>query len=308
MSRAFPFPVEPMLATLVNEPFHRKGWIFEEKYDGYRILARKQGRKVALASRNGLDKSLQFAEVAQGVAILDARSVVLDGEVVGLDAHLVSRFQLIGGGKPLVYAVFDCLYLNGRDLRSLPLSERRETLVKLVGNSDRLFPSRRLALNGLGAYRTAQRRRYEGVVAKDLSSPYVSGRSQRWLKVKVRREEEFVIGGYTQPEGSRSGFGALLLGAYEGSALRFVGKVGAGFTEQDLARLSRLFAKRARSRPPFDPPPRQPGVTWLQPKFVAQIAFQEWTNDSKLRQPVFLGLRDDKNPSESRMPGGQDGR
>jgi bifunctional non-homologous end joining protein LigD len=291
-----------MLATLVDEPFHREGWIFEEKYDGYRILACKHGRAVDLRSRNANDKTRQFAEIAEGVGILPARDVILDGEVVGFDEHLISRFQLIGGTKPLVYAVFDCLYLNGRDLRDLPLSERRAELEALIGNTDRLLPSRRLAKNGLGAYRTARRRGYEGVVAKDLASRYVSGRSRQWLKVKVRREEEFVIGGYTAPEGARSGFGALLLGAYQADALRYVGKVGAGFTNSELKRLAQLFSKQQRADPAFVPPPRQAGVTWMKPRFVAQVEFQEWTDDQKLRQPVFLGLRDDKAPSECRLP------
>jgi DNA ligase D-like protein (predicted ligase) len=290
-----------MLATLVDEPFHRPGWIFEEKYDGYRILACKRGRRVELMSRNALDKTARFAEVAEGVAILPARSAVLDGEVVGFDERLVSRFQLIGE-KPLVYAVFDCLYLDGRDLRALPLSERRARLESLIGNTDRLLPSRRLAHNGLGAYRAAKRAGYEGIVAKDLASPYVSGRSRKWLKVKVRRAEEFVVGGYTLPAGSRTGFGALLLGAYEGRNLRFVGKVGSGFSGPDLARLSRLLARARRRASPFVPSPRPDGATWIEPRWVAQIEFQEWTHDRKLRQPVFLGLRDDKKPADCVLP------
>jgi bifunctional non-homologous end joining protein LigD len=297
-----PFPVKPMLATLVPEPFHRAGWIFEEKYDGYRILACKRGREVTLQSRNGVDKTSHFSEIAEAVAALPARTVVLDGEVVGFDERLVSRFQLIGSGRPLVYAVFDCLYRDGRDLRGLPLAERRAELEALIGNTDRLLPSRRIAHNGLGAYRTARKHGYEGIVAKDLSSPYVSGRSMSWLKVKVRREEEFVVAGYTQPAGARAGFGALLLGAYDGRDLRFVGKVGSGFTGTELGRLSRLLARQKRVRPAFASPPRQSGATWIKPKYVAQIEFQEWTNDGKLRQPVYLGLRDDKEPSECRFP------
>lgn len=302
MKDPVPFPIAPMLATLVAEPFDRAGWIYEEKYDGYRILASKQGRLVDLRSRNSKDKTGQFGEIAEAVAILPVLSAVLDGEVVGFDDHLVSRFQLIGSTRPLVYAVFDCLYLNGRDLRRSPLSERRAELESVIGNTDRLIVSRRLAHNGLGAYRTARKRGYEGVVAKDLASAYQSGRSTQWLKVKVRREEEFVVGGFTLPEGARSGFGALLLGAYEGKALRFVGKVGAGFTNSELRRLSLLFSKQKRAESAFVPPPRQSGTTWLEPKYVAQVEFQEWTDDRKLRQPVFLGLRDDKTPAECRLP------
>lgn len=303
MKDRIPFPVVPMLATLVAEPFQRKGWVFEEKYDGYRILACKEGPRVTLMSRNGNDKTARFAAIAEGVAALPARVTVLDGEVVAFDDKLISRFQMLGeAGRPLVYAVFDCLYLNGRDLRSLPLSDRRSVLETLIGNTDRLLPSRRLAHDGLGAYRTARKFGYEGVVAKDLASPYVSGRSTRWLKVKVRREEEFVIGGYTTPAGSRTGFGALLLGAYEGRNLRFVGKVGSGFSHAQLAQIERRLSRARRGAAPFANAPREPGATWVSPRLVAQIAFQEWTGDRKLRQPVFLGLRDDKKPAECRLP------
>ena len=292
-----------MLATLVDVPFHREGWIFEEKYDGYRIIACKRNRQVTLWSRNGNDKTRQFAEIAEAVARLSARNAVLDGEVVGFDERLISRFQLLQrGGTPLVYAVFDCLGLEQRDLRKRPLADRRSALEALIGNNDRLFPSRQLARNGLAAYRSAVKRGYEGVVGKDLDSVYTSGRSQKWLKVKVRREEEFVIGGYTLPSGARSGFGALLLGAYQGKKLRYVGKVGAGFSAEQLRTLPKLFARARRETPAFDPAPREPGATWLQPRHVAQVAFQEWTADGRLRQPVFLGLRDDKSPEEVRFP------
>jgi bifunctional non-homologous end joining protein LigD len=292
-----------MLATLVDVPFHREGWTFEEKYDGYRVIACKRGSQVGLWSRNGNDKTQQFAEIAEAVARLPARNAVLDGEVVGFDERLISRFQLLQrGGTPLVYAVFDCLGLEGRDLRKRPLAERRAALEALIGNNDRLFPSRQLARNGLAAYRTAVKRGYEGVVGKDLASVYTSGRSKAWLKVKVRREEEFVIGGYTLPSGARTGFGALLLGAYQGRKLRYVGKVGAGFSSEQLQKLPKLFGETRRDKPAFDPPPREKGATWLEPRYVGQIAFQEWTADGKLRQPVFLGLRDDKSPEEVRFP------
>ncbi len=292
-----------MLATLVGDPFHREGWAYEEKYDGYRIIACKRNRDVTLWSRNGNDKSAQFADVAEAMATIPARRAVLDGEVVGFDERLISRFQLLQqGATPLVYAVFDCLAVDGRDLRRRPLSERRAALEELVGNNDRLFPSRQLARNGLGAYRTAVKRGYEGIVGKDLASPYISGRSTLWLKVKVRKEEEFVVGGYTLPAGARSGFGALLLGAYQGTKLRYVGKVGAGFSAEQLRSLPQLFHRSRREDPPFQPPPREKGATWLEPRHVAQVAFQEWTADGKLRQPVFLGLRDDKAPTECRFP------
>jgi bifunctional non-homologous end joining protein LigD len=295
-----------MLATLVAEPFHRPGWVYEEKYDGYRILAYKEGAQVTLLSRNGNDRSATFASVAASLAKLPDRLILLDGEVVAFDAKGVSRFQLLQRGDVAnAFAVFDILYRDGRDLRGEPLSGRRRELEDAIGKESKgLFLSKRLADDGLEAYGIAKRRNLEGLVAKDLTSPYEERRSRAWLKVKVHQEEEFVIAGYTAPQGSRQHIGALLLGAYGGDDLHFVGKVGTGFTEQSLAELYRMFQTIARSTTAFVNPPREKGVTWTAPKLVAQIAFAEWTRDRKLRQPVFLGLRDDKDPRECLLPTG----
>ena len=304
MSDRIPFRVRPMLATLVDEPFDRPGWVYEEKYDGYRILAYKEGARVTLLSRNAKDRSGTFPEIAQDVARLRARTVLLDGEVVAFDAKLVSRFQLLQrGDAPHVFAVFDCLYLDGADLRRRPLSERRAALERAIAGGKRLLLSRRLADDGLAAYRVARRKGFEGIVAKDAQSLYEEKRSGRWLKVKVHQEDEFVIGGMTPPKGSRTHFGALLLGAYEGGKLHYVGKVGTGFSSGGLAALARRLRPLVRSTPAFVDPPREKGAEWLAPRLVAQVAYQEWTADRKLRQPVFLGLRDDKRPGEVRMPG-----
>jgi bifunctional non-homologous end joining protein LigD len=298
-----PFRVHPMLATLVSEPFHRPGWVYEEKYDGYRILAYKEGRSVTLYSRNAKDRTETFSEVAAAVAKLPDRSLLLDGEVVAFDRSLVSRFQLLQQGEvPHVYAVFDCLYRTGRDLRREALPVRREALEEAIEGADRLFPSRRLAANGLTAYKEAIRRGFEGIVAKNPAAPYIEGRSTEWLKVKVHQEEELVIGGYTPPAGSRSHFGALLMGAYRGKDLVYVGKVGTGYNHKTLASLHRTFQPLVQPSPPFVNPPREKGAVWLKPALVAQVAFQEWTDDGKLRQPVYLGLRDDKKPAECRLP------
>jgi bifunctional non-homologous end joining protein LigD len=304
-----------MLATLVREPFHKPGWVYEEKYDGYRILAYKEGSRVRLYSRNAIDRTDRFFDVAAAMGTLRPSTLLLDGEVSVFDREGVSRFQLLqnlGAGKS-VFAVFDCLYKDGQDLRRRPLSERRvaleESLAPLVRKTRNkvaqnkvIVPSARLASNGLEAYRLAIQRKFEGLVAKDLSSPYVEGRSSFWLKVKVHQEDEFVIGGFTAPSGSRSHFGALLLGAYDRGRLHFVGKVGTGFNQESLGTLFKKFRPLVRQQSPFVDPLREGDVTFLAPKLVAQISYQEWTSDKKLRQPVFLGLRDDKSPQEVRMP------
>ena len=295
-----------MLATLVDEPFHRPGWVYEEKYDGYRILAYKEGAKVTLLSRNAKDRTHSFSEVAAAVATLPERALLLDGEVVAFDRDLVSRFQLLQQGQvPQVYAVFDCLYRDGVDLRARPLPERRAAMEEAIGETERLFPSRRLASNGLKAYEAARKKGWEGIVAKDTSAPYVEGRSTRWLKVKVHQEEEFVIVGFTPPGGSRTHFGALLLGAYRRKDLIYVGKVGTGFTQRTLNALSAKLRPLVRKAAPVQNPPREKRAVWVAPKLVAQIAFHEWTADERLRQPVYLGLRDDKNPAEVILPGGK---
>lgn len=304
MPDRIPFRVRPMLATLVPKPFDQPGWVYEEKYDGFRILAYKEGAKVTLLTRNDLDRTASFADVAEAIGRLRDRTVLLDGEVVAFDSKGVSRFQLLQRGDVAQrFAVFDCIYRNGRDLRAAPLSVRREELEAALAKAPaQLLISRRLAKNGLAAYDIAKRKGFEGIVAKEADSVYEERRSRKWLKVKAHQEEEFVIGGFTAPEGSRQHLGALLMGAYRGKDLHFVGKVGTGFTEKTLAVLAKTFKPLMVGKPPFVDPPREKDVTWLAPRIVAQIAFQEWTADRKLRQPVFLGLRDDKKPTECILP------
>ncbi len=303
LSDRVPFRVSPMLATRVAEPVHRPGWVYEEKYDGYRLLAYKEGERVTLLSRNQKDRTASFADIARAVAKLPARSLCLDGEAVAFDRELVSRFQLLQqGNEPSLYAVFDCLWLDGRDLRGDPLPVRRAAVERVVDGSERLFPSRRLSANGLTAYRQATKKGFEGLVAKDPTSPYVEGRTTRWLKLKVQQEEEFVIGGYTAPEGTRPYFGALLLGAYAKDGLHHVGSVGTGFTLKTLAGLHARLKKLATPASPFVDLKRRAGATWVRPELIAQVLFQEWTDDQKLRQPVYLGLRDDKDPRECVLP------
>jgi bifunctional non-homologous end joining protein LigD len=315
LSSAIPFRVRPMLATLVREPFNADGWTYEEKYDGIRILAYKEGSRVQLLSRNAVDRTHSFPGIVGAIQALGSATLLLDGEVVLFDKKHVSRFQLLQrGGQDPIYAVFDCLYKQGKDLRQQPLSARRAALEESVLPDKFLLISSVLGSHGIAAYRVAKCKGFEGVVAKDLSSPYVEGRSTLWLKVKVHQEDEFVIGGFTQPSGTRKFFGALLLGAYDreqlkngkqiknGKKLHYVGKVGTGFGHQTLAALHRMFVPLIRDHSYFVDPPRGKGITFLEPKLVAQISYQEWTADGLLRQPVFLGLRDDKSPAEVVRP------
>jgi len=303
VSDRIPFRVHPMLASLVKDPVNRPGWVYEEKYDGDRILAYKEGDSVRLLSRNAIDRTSSFPKIAAAIRALPAHTLLLDGEVVAFDRRQVSRFQLLQQGRVEPdYAVFDCLYRDGRDLRREPLTVRRQALEAAVGTTEHLLLAHRLAENGLVAFRVAKRKGYEGLVAKDASSPYVEARSTKWLKVKVHQEDEFVIAGYTAPSGHRSHFGALLLGAYDRGALCYVGKVGTGFNESLLRSLFRTFQPLVRKTSPLIDPPRERGVTFLAPRLVAQIAFEELTADRKLRQPVFLGLRDDKKPSDVVIP------
>jgi bifunctional non-homologous end joining protein LigD len=199
-----------------------------------------------------------------------------------------------------VYVVFDVLRVDGKELRSRSLEERRRRLVEVLPKrAGAIMPSRQLRGDGTKALEVAREKGWEGVIAKLRDSPYETGqRSTAWRKVKVRGESEFVIGGYTPPQGSRAEFGALLVGMFDGARLRFTGKVGTGYTHETLRDLGAKLRKLRTEKPPFDPAPRMREATWVRPELVAQIAYAEWTADGKLRQPAFLGLRTDKTPQE----------
>jgi bifunctional non-homologous end joining protein LigD len=297
-----PFRISPMLATLVDAAFRRPGWIFEEKYDGVRMLAYKEGSHISLISRNAIDRTARYLQIAQAIARLKADTLLLDGEVVVFDSKDVSRFQLLqrSKGNP-EYAVFDCLYHNGEDLRREPLASRRHTLESVLKPGAPLRLSQQVSADGMEAFRKASHRGWEGVIGKDLQSPYETKRSRYWLKVKVHQQQEFVIGGFTRPEGSRLYFGSLLLGVYKKGALQFAGKVGTGFDENTLKDLHRKLKALVQPKSPFvGSAVDGRDVTFVKPKLVAQISFTEWTGDDKLRHPVYLGLRDDKKPKEVR--------
>jgi bifunctional non-homologous end joining protein LigD len=284
-----------MLATLVDAPFNKPNWVYEEKYDGVRMLAYKEGSKVSLISRNAIDRTARYPKIAEAIAKLKPDTLALDGEIVIFDEDKVSRFQFLQNseGQP-TFALFDCIYRDGKDLRKAPLSERRTALEGAVRPSANLILSARLDADGIAAFEIAKKKGFEGLIAKDLASKYVSGQSPAWLKVKVGKEDEFVIGGFTAPSGARRYFGALLLGVYSRGKLDYVGKVGTGFDEETLKSLYKKFSSLKRASSPFDSAVREKEATFIAPKLVAQIGYTEWTGDGKLRHPVFLGLRDDK--------------
>jgi len=293
-----------MLASLSKDLVIGPAWVYEEKYDGIRAVSYRDGESVRILSRTGQDLTGGFPSLVGSLRDLPDRDVVLDGELVVFDETGVSRFQLLQRRADprtrTFYVVFDCLRSQGRDMLPRPLDERRQRLLDLVPRrSGGVMPSRRLPRDGERALATAREKGWEGIIAKIATSPYEPGvRSRAWLKVKVRGESEFVIGGYTPPQGSRTELGALLVGLYDKEKLRYAGKVGTGYTQETLRDLGAKLKRFQVVESPFDPPPRIAGAIWVKPRLVAQLAYAEWTADGKLRQPAFLGLRTDKKPEE----------
>ncbi len=302
------------LATLQSRPPSGPSWIHEEKLDGYRIEAVRTEDGVQLLSRNSKDWTSRFPVIAEGVMALPATSAVLDGEVVAVDKRGISSFQKLQ--KLLEYAeirdvryhVFDVLWLNGSDLRELPLALRRELLVELLSYRDArsaVHPTREIELrNGIAdPLEQACALGYEGVISKRSDVGYPRGRSPLWIKSKCSKRQEFVIVGYTDPQGSRSHFGALLVAVYDGGRLRYSGKVGTGFDEAALKSLWHdMKPRELSSTPEIESPASFPrnGIHWIDPTLVAEVAFTEWTSDGLLRHPVFKGLRADKSAAEVR--------
>jgi bifunctional non-homologous end joining protein LigD len=313
--------VEPMKAKLVEKPPATGDWIYELKFDGIRLIVVKNKDKVSLLSRNQNDLSARFPEIVDAIKNLPADECVVDGEVVALDEEGRSSFQLLqaremeGRKSPIYFYAFDLLQLDGKSLVSLPLEARKNVLEKLcagAGDPQIRFSG---AIGGEASQllKEVQRRGLEGIIGKLRNSVYEPGRrSGAWIKLKCVDEQEFVIGGYTPPQGARKYFGAILVGYYKDRDLVFAGKVGTGFTTKSLAALHKKFRAEERAECPFvDLPLKQNGqwvlgitpsmmkkIHWINPKFVAEIKFAEWTRDGKLRAPVFLGLRDDKKPGE----------
>lgn len=308
-----------MLATLTDRRDFGEDWLLERKFDGERCIALKRGREVRLESRTGRSLSGTYPEVREAVAAQRPRRLVLDGELVAFEGdqtsfgRLQQRLGVTRPSKelvaefPVVYCVFDLLEADGEDLTGLPLLERRARLEKAIRPRKALQLSEAWCGDSRRRYAEACRAGWEGLIAKRLEAPYSRGRSRSWLKLKCVAEQEFVIGGYTEPTGSRTDFGALLVGYYEHRRLRYAGKVGTGYTARTLRELGARLRKLETSETPFvDARPVPRGTHWTRPELVAQIGFAEWTSDGRLRQPRFLGLRDDKRPEEvvRERPGG----
>lgn len=301
---ALPEFLPPQLATLVDTfPTHPQDWSFEMKLDGYRILARCTRSGVRLFSRSARDWTGKLPGVRASLEKLRLGTAWVDGEVVALRGDGVPSFQLLqnawdrGGGSPLQYFVFDLPFHAGWDLRDVPLAQRRARLSLLAPREGAVRYSEDFDAPVGRLLESACRLQLEGLIGKRRDAVYVSGRSKSWIKLKCLARQEFVLAGFTDPQGSRTGFGSVLLGVYEGGELRYAGRVGTGFDERRLSELRRRLEALEVGHPAFSKPPRGAqarGVHWVRPELVAEVAFAEWTDEGLLRHPSFLGLREDK--------------
>jgi bifunctional non-homologous end joining protein LigD len=303
---ALPGFVSPQLATLVSEAPDGGEWLHEMKFDGFRILARKDGDKVQLLTRTGQDWTARFAVVKEAVARLPVKRALIDGEVAVVMPTGITSFQALQNqlnegesGNPLVYFVFDLLHLDGHDLTELPLIERKTALSALLGRKNAAGTLRyadHVDSDGPGFFAQACKAGLEGIISKRRDRPYVTRRSPDWVKTKCVKRQEFVIGGFTEPSGARQGLGALLVGFYEGDELRYAGKVGTGYTQKSAQELRKRLDKLVRKTSSFSPAvtPLPKGVHWVKPELLAEVGFTEMTADGKLRHPSFQGLREDK--------------
>ncbi len=309
-----PRVIEPMLATLVNKPFVDAEWIFETKWDGVRALCFIEKGKARFVSRSQQDITFRYPELKTLPNAVDAERALLDGEIVVFDKKGASRFQLLqqrigvveqadiaarAAQHHVTYCVFDLLYCDDSNLMRAALLERKTVLQAILKRHPNLKFSAHTARDGEKALAAAARKQLEGIVAKHKLSPYVQRRSSRWLKIKTQLRQEVVIGGYTEPKGSREHFGALVVGVYDDGELKFVGNVGGGFNRKALKQTFATMQKYKTKKSPFangtQPNDR---VQWLKPKLVGEVKFAEWTAGAQMRQPIFMGLRDDKAPHQ----------
>jgi bifunctional non-homologous end joining protein LigD len=305
MARVSKLPkrLQPMLATLVDAPFDNPDWLFESKWDGFRMVTSIEAGKVTLYSRNGQIISNSYAPIAKALEAIGADAVI-DGELVALDAQGRSRFQLLQNAlrtrANLRYCVFDLMFLGGQDLRSLPLIERKQRLHKIVPKHKLLSVSRHRRGQGRRYFEQAANDGQEGLIAKRAASPYLSGvRSRDWLKIKTGKRQEVVIVGFTAPRRSRQYFGSLVMALREANQWRYAGHVGTGFTQLQLETLhARLWPLRTEKSPFRQPVKDEAVTTWVKPKLVGEVKFTEWTAAGEMRHPAFLGLRGDKAPAD----------
>jgi bifunctional non-homologous end joining protein LigD len=319
-----PSAIHPMLATPVDEAFDGKDWLFEIKWDGYRAVAFIENGKTRLVSRNQNELTARYPELKDLAKSVKAKTAILDGEVVALDEQGRPSFSLMQqrtgfrpGGKrgvsradvPVLYYAFDLLYLDGQDYRRVPLEQRKNKLASILKLGDHLRYSDHYAEQGKDLFEIARQKGLEGILAKRRDSLYQEQRSRDWLKIKIRHTLDAVIGGYTPPEGSRSHFGSIVLGLYDTQGrLIHVGQAGSGFNQKSLAEIWKMLQKLETKQNPFYGEVDALRKTfWVKPQLVAEIEYSEWTEGTtygtgpKLRAPVFLGLRDDKEPKECLM-------
>jgi bifunctional non-homologous end joining protein LigD len=312
MSQHQPDWVEPELATLTKDRFSDPAWMYERKLDGERCLAFGRGGQVHLLTRNRKSADAAYPELVEALTAQEASDFIVDGEVVSFDgdqtsfARLQQRIHVghpsaeLRARVPVYYYLFDIVYSGGEDVRARPLRERKETLRRQFAFDDPLRFTAHRNTDGEAFFQQACRDGWEGLIAKRADSPYRAGRSKDWLKFKCQSGQEFVIGGYTDPQGARTDFGALLLGYYDpGGRLVYAGKVGTGFGHALLHDLHEQMARIERDQPAFDEGklPRS-GVHWVDPVLVGEVGFSEWTEDGQLRHPRFQGLRRDKAATE----------
>ena len=305
MSRtsALPKRFQPMLATLTDSPFDDAGWVFEDKYDGFRMVAKIDGGKVTLYSRNGKIISHSYIEVAKALEGVKADAVI-DGELVALDKAGVSHFQLLQNAlrheAKLLYCAFDLTFCDGEDLRGLTLLERKKRLKNILPRHRLIAFSRHRNKSGTEFFEEAERKGLEGIMAKRADSKYLSGdRTDNWLKIKTSKRQEVVIAGFTAPRRTRPFLGALALAVREKNAWRYIGHVGTGFSHKILEELHGKLIKLKVARSPFPAKVKDEAVTtWVKPSLVAEVKFTEWTSSGEMRHPVYLGLRSDKRAAD----------